>query len=71
MGKDLKYFWRDPQIKAIILQSLLSMAFLIVYLGFSFFSNAGSSGRGLFALIGGNIVLVTTASPALALLVDL
>lgn len=67
VGKDLKYFWRDPQIKAIILQSLLSMAFLIVYLGFSFFSNAGSSGRGLFALIGGNIVLVAPLLPLLSL----
>jgi hypothetical protein len=64
VGKDLKYFWRDPDIKAVILQSLLSMAFLIVYLGFSFFSNTGSSGRGLFTLIGGNIVL---AAPLLAL----
>jgi ABC-2 type transport system permease protein len=64
VGKDLKYFWRDPDIKAVILQSLLSMAFLIVYLGFSFFSNTGNSGRGLFTLIGGDIVL---AAPLLAL----
>jgi ABC-2 type transport system permease protein len=43
IGKDLKYFWRDPQLKATFLQSLISIVFLIVYFGFTFFSNAGSN----------------------------
>jgi ABC-2 type transport system permease protein len=37
--KDLKYFWRDPQIKAIFIQSLVSMTFLTVYFSFTLFNN--------------------------------
>src|SRR5579883_2147871 len=28
MVKDVRYFWRDPQLKALLLQSLISLAFL-------------------------------------------
>ncbi|MBA2680420.1 MAG: hypothetical protein H0U76_18725 [Ktedonobacteraceae bacterium] len=41
--KDLKYFWRDPQLKATFLQSLVSIIFLVVYFGFTFFNNAGNN----------------------------
>jgi hypothetical protein len=55
IGKDIKYFWRDPQIKAVLIQSFISIAFLIVYLGITTLGNNG--GRGL-ASIGGFAVLV-------------
>ena len=46
--KDLKYFWRDPQIKAIFIQSMVSILFLIVYFGFTFLNlNGGNRGQGL------------------------
>ncbi len=48
--KDLKYFWRDPQLKATFLQSLVSIVFLIVYFGFTFFNNADSNGEFLSTL---------------------
>ena len=48
--KDLKYFWRDPQLKAMFLQSLVSIVFLIVYFGFTFFNNANSNEQFLSTL---------------------
>src|SRR4029079_8329466 len=29
-GKDLRYFWRDPQLKAMILSSLLILVFIFL-----------------------------------------
>ncbi|GCE25703.1 hypothetical protein KDA_11870 [Dictyobacter alpinus] len=52
LTKDLKYFWRDPQIKAIFLQSLLSIVFLILYFSFTVFNSAGRNGSQIFALLG-------------------
>ncbi len=40
--KDLKYFWRDPQIKAIFIQSTASMMFLIIYFSFTLSKNISS-----------------------------
>ena len=48
--KDLKYFWRDPQLKATFLQSLVSIVFLIVYFGFTFFNNTDNNERFLSSL---------------------
>ncbi|MBE3558011.1 MAG: hypothetical protein IMW89_02160 [Ktedonobacteraceae bacterium] len=39
--KDLKYYWRDPQLKAMLLQSLLSLVFLLVI---TLLNTAGRSG---------------------------
>lgn len=41
MVKDVRYFWRDPQLKALLLQSLISLAFL----GFVMFVNFGNHSR--------------------------
>jgi len=62
--KDLKYFWRDPQLKAMFLQSLVSIVFLIVYFGFTFFNTASSNGRFLSTLGPWAVVI----APALILL---
>ncbi|GAC1501518.1 MAG: hypothetical protein NVS2B12_09890 [Ktedonobacteraceae bacterium] len=48
--KDLKYFWRDPQIKAMFVQSLISIVFLIVYFGFTFFNNTSNNQQFLTTL---------------------
>ncbi len=64
ISKDLKYFWRDPQLKAMFLQSLVSIAFLIVYFGFTFFNTASSNGRFLSTLGPWAVVI----APALILL---
>jgi ABC-2 type transport system permease protein len=37
--KDLKYFWRDPQIKAIFIQSMVSMLFLTIYFSITLFNS--------------------------------
>ncbi|GCF06597.1 putative ABC transporter permease subunit [Dictyobacter arantiisoli] len=55
--KDLKYFWRDPQIKAIFLQSMVSMLLLILYFSFSLLNNSRRS-ESFFAFIGPWIVPV-------------
>ncbi|GER87078.1 hypothetical protein KDW_12400 [Dictyobacter vulcani] len=52
LNKDLKYFWRDPQIKAIFLQSMVSMVFLVLYLGFTVFSNSGQSSGRILTILG-------------------
>lgn len=44
--KDLKYFRRDPQMSALILQSLISMGFLVVITLFNPGSNLGGLARG-------------------------
>jgi hypothetical protein len=62
--KDLKYFWRDPQLKAMFLQSLVSIAFLIIYFCFTFFNTTSSNGR-LLVMIGPWAVLI---APSLLLL---
>ncbi|HZR44469.1 MAG TPA: hypothetical protein VFB12_30425, partial [Ktedonobacteraceae bacterium] len=49
LNKDLKYFWRDPQIKATFIQSIISIVFLIFYFGFTIFNSSGS-GQRLFIL---------------------
>lgn len=41
--KDLKYFWRDPQIKAIFIQTMVSMLFLIIYFSITIFNTTGHS----------------------------
>ncbi|GCE17861.1 hypothetical protein [Dictyobacter kobayashii] len=56
--KDLKYFWRDPQIKAIFLQSMVSLMFLILYFSFTIFNNSGASGARVFSAIGPWTVLI-------------
>ncbi|GLV57363.1 hypothetical protein KDH_41990 [Dictyobacter sp. S3.2.2.5] len=58
LEKDLKYFWRDPQIKAVFLQSMVSLVFLILYFGFTFFNNSGTNSARLFARIGPWAVLI-------------
>ncbi|GHO88962.1 hypothetical protein [Dictyobacter formicarum] len=58
LEKDLKYFWRDPQIKAIFLQSMVSLLFLILYFSFTIFNNNGANGARVFALLGPWAVLV-------------
>jgi len=56
VSKDLKYFWRDPQIKAVLLQSFISIIFLIAYLGLTVF-NRGSGGGQIASAIGSFAVL--------------
>ncbi|GCE04073.1 hypothetical protein [Dictyobacter aurantiacus] len=58
LEKDLKYFWRDPQIKAVFLQSMVSLVFLVLYFSFSFFNNSGTNSARLFTRIGPWTVLV-------------
>jgi ABC-2 type transport system permease protein len=48
--KELKYFLRDPQIKAVFVQSIISNVFLIIYVGYSFL-DTGS--RSEFSIIAG------------------
>ncbi len=54
--KDLKYFRRDPQLQAMLLQSVMSMVFLIFI---TVVNTGGSSGR--LAVFGGWVVLVSPA----------
>ncbi|HTI15028.1 MAG TPA: hypothetical protein VL461_10710 [Dictyobacter sp.] len=63
--KEWKYYWRDPQIKAVFLQSLLSVIFLIVYFGFNFVSASGSGN--LFSRIGSWAILIVPLFPLLSL----
>lgn len=45
-GKELRYFWRDPQLKAILFQSLVSGGILAVWPLIGFSGRSGFSGLG-------------------------
>jgi ABC-2 type transport system permease protein len=54
--KDLKYFRRDPQLQAMLLQSVMSMVFLVFI---TVINTGGSSGR--FSFFGSWTVLISPA----------
>ncbi len=58
--KDLKYFWRDPQLKATFLQSLVSIVFLVLYFGFTFFNNTRGDERFLSTLGPWSVLIAPT-----------
>ena len=49
--KDLKYFWRDPQIKAIFIQTMVSMLFLIIYFSITIFNTTGQGSEKALSVI--------------------
>ncbi len=44
--KDMKYLWRDPQLKAMLLQSFMSIGVIIIILFFDFGNKASLAGAG-------------------------
>jgi ABC-2 type transport system permease protein len=54
--KELKYFWRDPQIKAIFIQSMVSGLFLLIYFSITFFNTTGHNSGQVLSAVGPWIV---------------
>lgn len=63
LQKDLRYFWRDPQIKATFIQSILSILFPIFYFGLTILDSSGR--RSGLAFLGPFIEMIV---PVFALL---
>lgn len=60
MAKDVKYLWRDPQLKTLLIQSLLSTVFLVIVIAYPQMQRASISGFATWTMLWApNIVLLT------------